>query len=88
MINSSNYKMVPRIATVGTATTDPAAENALNQAISSGSIDLVQQIASAIRAGAVSSPQPQPETQEGSAEPAPQPETEAAPVEEGAPAEE
>ena len=88
VINSSNYKMVPRIATVGTATTDPAAENALNQAISSGSIDLVQQIASAIRAGAVSSPQPQPETQEGSVEPAPQPETEAAPVAEGAPAEE
>lgn len=43
-INSSSYKMVPRSATVGTATADPNAYNEIMAAIGTGSIDHVQNV--------------------------------------------
>lgn len=47
-VNSSSYKMVPRTATVGTATADPAAKGAIDAAIATGSIDQVKAVAGAI----------------------------------------
>lgn len=47
-VNSSSYKMTPRTATVGTATTDPEAYNAMLAAIGTGSIDHVKAVAGAI----------------------------------------
>ena len=47
-VNSSSYKMTPRTATVGTATSDPAAQGAINAAIATGSIDQVKAVAGAI----------------------------------------
>lgn len=44
-INSSNYKMVPRTATVGVVTADPNAYNEIIAAISTGSIDHVRNVA-------------------------------------------
>jgi len=44
-INSSNYKMVPRTATVGVATADPNAYNEIIAAIGTGSIDHVRNVA-------------------------------------------
>lgn len=41
-VNSSSYKMVPRSATVGTATSDPDVLNEINAAIASGSVDTVK----------------------------------------------
>lgn len=49
-VNSSNYKMVPRSATVGTATSDPEALNEINAAIASGSIDNVNAAIASINA--------------------------------------
>lgn len=49
-VNSSNYKMVPRSATVGTATADPEALNEINAAIASGSIDNVNAAIASINA--------------------------------------
>ncbi len=43
-INSSNYKMSPRSATVGTATQDPNAYNEIIAAIGTGSIDHVKNV--------------------------------------------
>lgn len=43
-VNSSSYKMVPRSATVGTATADPAAYEEIMAAIGTGSIDHVQNV--------------------------------------------
>ncbi len=51
-VNSSTYKMVPRSATVGTATSDPEALNEINAAISSGSIDNVNAAIASINARA------------------------------------
>lgn len=44
-INSSNYKMVPRTATVGVVTADPNAYNEIIAAIGTGSIDHVRNVA-------------------------------------------
>lgn len=49
-VNSSNYKMVPRSATVGTATADPEALNEINAAIASGNIDSVNAAIASINA--------------------------------------
>lgn len=43
-VNSSSYKMVPRSATVGTATGDPAAYEEIMAAIGTNSIDHVQNV--------------------------------------------
>lgn len=43
-VNSSNYKMVPRSATVGTATSDPAAYDEIMAAIGTGSVDHVRNV--------------------------------------------
>ncbi len=43
-INSSSYKMTPRIATVGVATEDPNAYNEIMAAIGTGSIDHVRDV--------------------------------------------
>lgn len=49
-VNSSNYKAVPRTATVGTATAIPEAYNQLQAAIATGSIDQVKATAGALAA--------------------------------------
>lgn len=49
-VNSSNYKAVPRTATVGTATADPNAYNQLQAAIATGLIDHVKAVAGALAA--------------------------------------
>lgn len=43
-VNSSSYKMTPRSATVGTATSDPNAYNEMIAAIGTGSIDHVKNV--------------------------------------------
>lgn len=84
VINKSNYKLVPRTATVGTATDDPAVADRINQAIASGSIDQCKAVADAVRAGGelpeVAMPQPAPEE----ALPAPENPPAEAPAEENA----
>ena len=49
-VNTSNYKMVPRTLTVGTATANPDHANQLQAAIATGSIDHVRQVAGALAA--------------------------------------
>jgi vancomycin resistance protein YoaR len=51
-VNSSSYKMVPRSATVGTATSDPEILNEINAAIASGNVDTVKATIAAITARA------------------------------------
>ena len=48
-INSSNYKVSPRSATVGTATADPNAYNEIMAAIGTGNIDHVKNVIAAIQ---------------------------------------
>lgn len=55
-VNSSNYKAVPRTATVGTATADPNAYNQLQAAIATGLIDHVRAVANALAAQATQAP--------------------------------
>lgn len=43
-VNSSSYKMVPRSATVGTATADPAAYEEIKAAIGTANVDHVQNV--------------------------------------------
>ena len=78
VINKSYYQMVPRTATVGTATADPSAAERISQAIATGSIDQVRAVADAIRAGAalpqVAPPPEAPAPAPAEAVPAPQPE--------------
>ena len=50
VINSSNYKMVPRIITVGTATSDPTAASQIATAIATGDINQIRAVAGAIAA--------------------------------------
>ena len=50
-INQSTYKMVPRIATVGTATSDPIAANLIQAAIATNNIDYVKSVAASLKAG-------------------------------------
>lgn len=52
VINTSNYKMVPRTAVVGTATTDPTAAAQIQEAIATGSIDYTRNVANAWKAAA------------------------------------
>lgn len=47
-VNSSSYKMVPRSATVGTATSDPAVHDQIVAAIGTGSIDHVKNVIAAL----------------------------------------
>lgn len=51
MVNSSVYKMVPRTATVGVATEDPNALNAIMAAVATNNIDYVKGVAAALAAG-------------------------------------
>ena len=51
-VNSSNYKMTPRSATVGTATSDPNAYNEIIAAIGTGSIDHVKNVIAILTAQA------------------------------------
>lgn len=50
-INSSSYMKAPRSATVGVATEDPGAYNAIMSAVASGSVDQVKAVAGAYRGG-------------------------------------
>lgn len=50
-VNSSSYMKAPRSATVGIATEDPAAYNAIMAAVASGSVDQVKAVAGAYRGG-------------------------------------
>ena len=47
VINKSTYKMVPRTAVVGIATTDPTAASQIQEAIATGSIDYCRNVAAA-----------------------------------------
>ena len=51
-VNSSTYKMVPRSATVGTATSDPQAYEEIMAAIGTANIDHVKNVAAALNARA------------------------------------
>lgn len=50
-INSSSYKMVPRTATVGTATSDPIAAQLIQAAIATNDIDHIKGVANSLKAG-------------------------------------
>lgn len=50
-VNSSTYMKAPRSATVGVATEDPGAYNAIMSAVASGSVDQVKAVAGAYRGG-------------------------------------
>lgn len=63
-VNSSNYKMVPRTATVGVATADEHAYNEIMAAIGTGSIDHVRNVAAYL-----TPPAPQPDAVQTSATP-------------------
>lgn len=54
-VNSSSYKMVPRSATVGTATSDPTAAEQINAAIATANIDYVKGVIAQILSGATTS---------------------------------
>lgn len=53
-VNSSTYKMTPRYATVGVATSDPNAQNEIMAAIGTSSIDHVQNVIAILTAPAPS----------------------------------
>ncbi len=55
-VNSSSYKMVPRMATVGVATDDPAVYDQIIAAINTGSVDQVQALLAAFAAQAAGVP--------------------------------
>lgn len=57
IINSSNYKMVPRYATVGVATADPNAYNEIMAAVATNNIDHIKNVAAALAAAAAPPPQ-------------------------------
>lgn len=50
-VNSSTYKMVPRTATVGTATSDPVAAQLIQAAIATSNIDYIKSVAASLQAG-------------------------------------
>lgn len=50
LVNTSNYRAVARMATVGMYTTDPAVLNKMNAAVATGNIDHVQNVVAAILA--------------------------------------
>ena len=63
VINTSNYKMTPRTATVGTKTDNAVYANRIQVAIASGSIDTVKAEAAAIRAEVAAAANMTPEEQ-------------------------
>ena len=58
-VNSSSYKMVPRSATVGTATDNPAAYEQIMAAVNSGSVDQVKAVIAALTAPPPAPPAPE-----------------------------
>ncbi len=56
-VNSSSYKMVPRSATVGTVTADPAAYEEIMAAIGTGSVDHVKNVIALLTAKAAENSQ-------------------------------
>ena len=56
LVNSSKYNAVPRTASVGTATSNPAAASAISAALATGSIDQCRATAAAINAGTYNDP--------------------------------
>lgn len=57
-VNSSTYKMAPRSAIVGVATSDPNAYNEIMAAIGTNSIDHVKTVAAMLKAGQIPAPAP------------------------------
>lgn len=60
-VNSSSYKMVPRSATVGTATSDPRVYDEIMAAIGTGSIDHVKNVIALLLAPPAETPAPAPQ---------------------------
>ena len=58
-VNSSNYKMTPRYATVGVATPDPNAHNEILAAIATSNIDHVQNVIAILTAPPAAAPAPE-----------------------------
>lgn len=58
-VNSSSYMKAPRSATVGVATADPGAYNAIMEAVATNSVDQVKAVAGAYRAAAEAAAQVQ-----------------------------
>ena len=56
-VNSSSYKMVPRSATVGTATADPQAYEEIMAAIGTGSVDHVKNVIAILTPQPVANPE-------------------------------
>ena len=50
LVNSSNYRAVARMATVGMYTTDPAVLNKMNAAVATGNIDHIQNVIASVLA--------------------------------------
>lgn len=71
-VNTSTYKMVPRTVSVGVATDNPDAYNQLQEAIATGSIDHVCNVAAALAAQAAPAPAPGAEVPAVSVEVAPE----------------
>lgn len=71
-VNSSSYNKSPRNATVGTATADPEAYNAIMAAIATNSIDQVKAVAGAYQAQADAAAQAAPPPADQTPPPAPQ----------------
>lgn len=74
-VNSSSYMKAPRSATVGVATEDPNAYNAIMAAVATNSVDQVKAVAGSYRAAAEAAAQAAAQEQQ----PAPAPQPEAAP---------
>ncbi len=56
VVNTSNYRMTPRSATVGVATADPVALNEMQAAIGTGSIDHVKNVIALLTGQAIAQP--------------------------------
>lgn len=79
-VNSSSYMKAPRSATVGVATEDPNAYNAIMAAVATNSVDQVKAVAGSFRAAAEAAAA-QAAAQEQQPAPAPQPEAAPPPAE-------
>lgn len=53
LVNSSNYRAVARMATVGMQTADPVVQQMLNAAVATGNIDHVKNVVAGIATGAI-----------------------------------
>lgn len=81
-VNSSTYMKTPRSATVGVATADPSAYEAIMAAVATNSIDQVKAVAAPYKAAmdaAAAQAAAEAAAQEAAQEPAPQPEQQPAP---------